>query len=1492
MRVSCRLSGILVVALALGWLAGCGDDPQTQMQQAQIALSNNKPDLALEYASSVLDAQPNLFQAMLVKARAEIMLNQLHEADETLESMVKIQPGNIDVRRLRITWAFRELQRLLGRSKFASDERLQEKFDQVLKQGNEETDWLAGRNTDEAEVAFLRARFADTDATRFRVMLRTENRSIDRIDTTIGEEEEKGPDATQRRYERNIEIQLNSAEQFLREAIGADPRHFAACRMYIGLLIQRQRWLDLWDLARDLAEQKDLPNSLAESMVKGIQSIPTTVQAKAARLDVGWRVLSAVDVTQQNSRLWQLSAARLHMDAQEWDEAKELLDEVIKKAPADVEARYFLALTLYYQKEFAQAREVLEKLRKRTPNRYMASRIETLYGRTLAELDESLLAKEALRTAMELNPNNDDARLAFMGLMAQEGQYGESAELESYYQNNPSDPRAIRFMLQHRASQGDRDGVAQLIDQIENLSPLTDEHIAILVDGYSYLQKYDRAERYARQLLRRQPDALRSHLMLAATMLRNGQDKQVKEMLEELKQKFPDDVTSVDQMLGELYLRHSMFDRSIDLIHAVVEKQPDDIRSRLLLAQAYTGLAMLEEAIEQINEVFEREPDHVDAHALAARIYQAQGKPDKAEQHLDLIDESRINERTNPMVLAQLRIKREDFNGAIQICNRAIAIGNTDPELRLLLTRIYLQQDEPAQAETTLQSLIEVHPDHLRAFLMLSQLYLRQGDLDRGLNELAKLQRVNEPFARLAQAALLMAHRNPDEAMTRLEPIYTPLIRKRDPNALRIADAMAKIHLFKKDLDGALAVYEPMVEEDLKAHEVELRRIGLTSSKQPVDATIERLDALAQQLNPEERALRFQVLRWYIRLAQYDRALVVLDEWLEELPDHPTLLRWKGDVMIQRGQPAEAISVYQLGTDKAPESLPMWLSLAHAHELNLDYPAAETVLRQAAQIDNSARIASLASLGKMFVNLGLNRQATLTFEELERSSRPRDPRVLLAMGQAYMALGQDNLARQRLSEIPRYAPQYAAAQVMSARIEQRQGMADQARSRLEDLARSRKYASAAVQELVALKLRNRSVEDMVRWSDKALSLSSLSDGDRLKWLAVRLAVNANDRQWAIAAETLDTMTRLAPDNLPLVAARVAVLIRLNQIEQARSIYRQHAKALAESHVGTLYALILNESKPEEPQYLGVPGFLEAIVDGDLDAARSAAENLSPRKTIYRQDLLTMLDRADADSPEVAQVCASLGLAVAALDFFGLPQLAEDFCKDVTARRPAVALAHALLVRALLDQGKPVTEALTAARRALPRSMLVTYLNAREKRVDEDYEAAIKLYRRLLDSEPENYHVKYVLAQTLQTAGQTDQAIAELQEIVADDQSPYRVLALNDVAYIIADNHPGRLDEAYTFATQALESAPNLAALLDTIGWIEHLRNRHEEAKGYLNRAVRGLNDVPSVHYHLGMVYQSLENLDWARYHLQSAADSPADQPDVEKAKQALSKIRS
>lgn len=1493
------------LALLLLFLIGCGDSPELNMQRAQIALSNGKPDQALKLVESVLAEKPGQYQPMLLKAEAQMQLKYLDDSRVTLDELLALHSDKIEVHRSMIKWVLRQMNLLIRRTEFETDEILQGKYEDARKVGLDEAKWLELNVPDDPDVAakrkaeaeFRRANYAEIDADRLRISLIRQRKTLE--PTELGSDVsdiERQREILVERMERQIDGRLATAEGHLRAAIEADPKHFLASNMYARILEQRERWDDFWRFSEAISQSEDITSRLAKRLVDGLVRIPDQDRSPLDRIGLGRKILNAVKKEQQDRPEWLFSSAQLHLGVGEWVKAQALLEQGLEKQPSDIDGRHMLARSLYYQGQYEQAKDILEKLRKKKSRSPV---IETLYGRTLMKTGNLVLAKESLRRAVDLTRDlkmdYPEAREAFLELMFEEGHIGEAMDdVEKFLKSNPSNPRAIQFKMNFDIANGRRDEVADLLGGVESISPLRPQHMRILVDGYTYLRQFDKAQWAAQQLVNQNPDLLENHLILAGTLLMQGEDAQVKQMLIDLKQQFPESA-SVNQMLGQMYLGRQSYDQAVDLLQEAVDEDPGNHNARLSLAQGLMGLSLPEEAIEQIQEVLDSDPQHVRAHAVAVQLYERLGQPAKANQHLDQIDERQINERTNPVLLAQLKLKRGDVEGAKLVCNRAITAGRASASVRRMLAGIYERNEEINRAEEQFVDLVRVYPNDFQNYDLLRRFYLRQGMIEKGVGQLIELQvlsPISEPLSRITQAALLQSDRRYDEAISRLEPIYEPLIRRRHFLALEVADAMSRIHLKSGNAKSADDVYLPLVQADLFTPEVKLRRIRLMAGSVSIQDVVQQLDDLTASLTESQRRLRYQVMLQYVQLGQFDRAMAIVDEWIAKHPKKAVPLRWKGNLLIQMNRVDDAIAVFRQAVELSPDIATNWRKLAQAHLAKFDYPGAEAVRRQASEVDSGSRIMALASLGRMYVNLGLNRQAAATFDELERFGRPRDPRVLLAMGQAYAALNNDDQARQRLIDIPDYAPQYASAQVLLGRLEQRMGMIQEARDRLENLARDRRFAGAAVQELVSLKFKNRTEEDLIRWSDNALSIEKLPVALKLKWLSVRVGLAAGSDDWPAVLDVLERMSELNPDSLRLIAGRIVLMLKLRQMEEAGRLFRI-TPDLMNTPIGPLLATIVNElpeQQEEAPNTLAT--FLQHMIQGKLDEARSVSESLPPMRTIYKDDLLAIANRPDAGSRDMSLACAHMGLALIALEYALVPALAETISRGVIERQPGLAPAYGILARSLLDQGKPLNDVIVRARNALPESSLGLFLSARQYDDNKQFDESVASLEKLIQREPSNPHTQYFLAQMLQKSGRIDDTIALLEKIHQDQNSPYRLFASNDLAYLLAENHPDRMDEAYQIADEAFQRAPTMMPLLDTIGWIEHLRGNDEQSLEHLNRAILGLNKVAEVHYHLGVVYHQLGNTTWALYHLQEAAVGDPTRPDVLKAKALMESIKS
>jgi len=98
--------------------------------------------------------------------------------------------------------------------------------------------------------------------------------------------------------------------------------------------------------------------------------------------------------------------------------------------------------------------------------------------------------------------------------------------------------------------------------------------------------------------------------------------------------------------------------------------------------------------------------------------------------------------------------------------------------------------------------------------------------------------------------------------------------------------------------------------------------------------------------------------------------------------------------------------------------------------------------------------------------------------------------------------------------------------------------------------------------------------------------------------------------------------------------------------------------------------------------------------------------------------------------------------------------------------------------------------------------------------------------------------------------------AEASYIEALRLQPDNPLALNNLGYSLVERND-RLGEALELIQRAVDAAPDNPSFLDSLGWAYFKMGKLEEAERYLSMAVGSETKSPTVHEHLGDLYERL-----------------------------------
>ncbi len=203
---------------------------------------------------------------------------------------------------------------------------------------------------------------------------------------------------------------------------------------------------------------------------------------------------------------------------------------------------------------------------------------------------------------------------------------------------------------------------------------------------------------------------------------------------------------------------------------------------------------------------------------------------------------------------------------------------------------------------------------------------------------------------------------------------------------------------------------------------------------------------------------------------------------------------------------------------------------------------------------------------------------------------------------------------------------------------------------------------------------------------------------------------------------------------------------------------------------------------------------------------------------------------------------------------------------INPNHPSTYLHLAELLLGPLRDADRAVKLLTDARRRFPGAPEIVYYLAIAQREAKQSQQAVAtfeeaLHEAQLDEDDDVINAKFYFnyGAAAEQAGLYEKAADLLRKSIALDPAN-SAEAYNYIGYMWAD-HNMNLDEAEAMIKRALESEPNNASYLDSLGWMEFRKGKFDQALSDLLRAAKALErDDPVVFEHIGDTYLKLNRV--------------------------------
>ncbi len=615
-------------------------------------------------------------------------------------------------------------------------------------------------------------------------------------------------------------------------------------------------------------------------------------------------------------------------------EAKKHAEIVLASSPQDPKGHLLRGRSLIIEKEFEEGIAELQKSLELDPTNEQVYIDLARAFFTLKKFDEAFAI---LGTGLQKIPNSTAMILAQGDLLALQG---KTREAETYYQQaitlDPDDealyPRVAKFfeatrqfkkaeeVYQQMAARKPKSEQPQILlgnfyvfmgtgekalahyRKARELNPQSNEVRKILINFYLDNQQWDQAEQelslpfdakkkdafdqtfaarlligrgktdqaipLLQRILKAEPDQAMAHQHLGMAWGQKNDIPQAIQSLSQAKRLAPQD-RGIRKAMAIVRLAEGSYDLAIEEARAALQLNPRDLQAVHILAQAFLGNKDVGQAKRLYEAIVDKVPQDFTAHYKLGLIARQDKKYQEALDHFE--QTLKINKNFIQAItqMASLHVDRGEAKQARERVQQQIAVTPDNPLLYNLLGRLWMRANQADQAEQAFKKALELDGQIQASYMNLAELYERTNRVDDAVREYNRLLEKN-PKVASAHMILGMIAEQKNQLDTAKDHYRKTLAI--DPDFAPAANNLAWL-LVDQDgnLDEALGFAE---------------------------------NARAQQPEDPHTA---DTLGWiYYKRQAYLKAVSLLQEAAQKLPEHPVVQYHLGMAQYKKGEEQQA----------------------------------------------------------------------------------------------------------------------------------------------------------------------------------------------------------------------------------------------------------------------------------------------------------------------------------------------------------------------------------------------------------------------------------------------------------------------------------------------------------------------------------------------------------------------------------------------------------
>ncbi len=623
--------------------------------------------------------------------------------------------------------------------------------------------------------------------------------------------------------------------------------------------------------------------------------------------------------------------AELMYDKQ-FDQARDVLQKALISQPKNRRALHMIAEAFLNLPDVKPARKYLETI---IEGKEATARTYYLQGMLFEALKETEKARTAFSKALEKDPEHLDSQIELAGLFLKDENTLNKAEMELHslrtsFKEKLSKKQLARIHFYSANIYNQRNEpykvVKELAAAIEN-EP--DNFVYNRMLGTFYREKHEcekGQEQYA-LCIRNNPKEIQCHLDLARCLLTLNRPDQALFKLEDAAKIAPKDAT----------------------VH-------------YLQGQALENLYQPKKALEKYETAIKLDPNGVEYYTSAAMSYLKQDNITKAGE---FIQKAKLVNPNSPKVhqfLGEMHLHQGDVAKAEEEFKRAIEIDPMFSDARYKLANTLRDNGQLEAALEQYESVLNLDDKSDKAYYGLGRTYYLMNDLDKAVNEYEKAVNLNaHDYEYFYHAGVAYFDKG---NMAKAEPAFKRSLTLK-PGFARAAFYLGRVNLEKKKYDLATEYFEQAIQLDKKNPEhlfyfavllekqekytdaleyydsaIALKedyaeaylRKGISFRAQNMFVPAIKMFRMATKLDPTINSALIELGDCYFEMRQYKLAIDQYKAAIKLSPENPNPYKKLGLVYQEMGKPKMAIKYLQLAIQYDQNSPQAHLGLGYAYK--------------------------------------------------------------------------------------------------------------------------------------------------------------------------------------------------------------------------------------------------------------------------------------------------------------------------------------------------------------------------------------------------------------------------------------------------------------------------------------------------------------------------------------------------------------------------------